>query len=82
MLKVVSEPGAYRPGGGETTFELRDRVLEWFRQLPREGLTIAVTHGGPIAALSGTLRQLPVAVWVDLIPPCGERVQIDLEKVV
>lgn len=82
MLKVVSEPGAYRPGGGETTFEMRDRVPEWFRKLPREGLTIAVTHGGPIAALLGTLRQLPVAAWLDLIPPCGECVQIELKRVV
>jgi broad specificity phosphatase PhoE len=81
ILKMVSEPGAFRPGGGETTFEMRNRVLEWFRGVPRDGLSVAVTHGGPIAALLGTLGNLPVAAWPGLIPPCGECVEIDLQCV-
>ena len=72
MLRMISEPETYRPGGGETTFEMRDRVMRWFDSLPETGLTIAVTHGGPIAALLGAQRQLPVTDWVALIPRCGQ----------
>lgn len=72
MLRMISEPETYRPGGGETTFEMRDRVLRWFDSLSETGLTIAVTHGGPIAALLGVQRQLPVTDWVELIPRCGQ----------
>jgi broad specificity phosphatase PhoE len=79
ILKMVSEPGTFRPGAGETTFEMRDRVLDWFGGLPRNGLSVAVTHGGPIAALLGTLRGLPVEAWPELIPPQGQCVPIDLE---
>jgi len=81
ILKMVSEPAAFRPGGGETTFEMRNRVLEWFRGVPRDGLSVAITHGGPIAALLGTLGDLPVAAWPGLIPRCGECVEIDLQCV-
>jgi broad specificity phosphatase PhoE len=76
MLKMVSEPATYRPGGGETTFELRDRILMWHSTLPSEGLTIAITHAGPIAALRGSRSGLPVASWFGLIPPCGESVEM------
>lgn len=78
MLQMVSDPQTYRPGGGETTYEMRDRVLRWFATLPRDGVTIAVTHGGPIAALRGAQQRLPVAAWLGLIPACGECVSIGL----
>lgn len=80
MLRMISEPATYRPGGGETTFEMRDRVLNWFDSLPNQELTIAVTHGGPIAALLGSQRQLPVADWLELIPRCGQVVPIHHPK--
>ncbi|MDB5339718.1 MAG: pspB [Planctomycetaceae bacterium] len=76
MLRMVSEPETYRPGGGETTYEMRDRVVQWFESLPNADLTIAVTHGGPIAALLGSQRRLPVTDWMDLIPRCGQIVPI------
>jgi broad specificity phosphatase PhoE len=78
ILKTVSEPGTFRPGAGETTYELRNRVLDWFRGIPRNGLSVAVTHGGPIAVLLGTLGDLPVEAWPGLIPPQGQWVSIDL----
>ena len=80
MLRMISEPGTYRPGGGETTFEMRDRVVRWFDSLPADGRIIAVTHGGPIAALLGTHRQLPVADWIGLIPRCGESVRLHKQQ--
>lgn len=82
MLRMISDPAAYRPGGGETTFEMRDRVLKWFDDLPKDGRTIAVTHGGPIAVLRGMQAGLPVAGWLDLIPACGEWVLMNFPDTV
>jgi len=76
MLRMISEPETYRPGGGETTFEMRDRVLRWFESLPNADLTIAVTHGGPIASLLGSQGGIPVTEWAELIPRCGQIVPI------
>ena len=73
MLKMITDPMNYRPGGGETTFEMRDRVMAWFQaRKPIEGAAVAISHGGPIAALLGTLRRLAVADWIPLIPVCGQ----------
>ncbi|WP_164102476.1 histidine phosphatase family protein [Candidatus Laterigemmans baculatus] len=85
MLRMISEPETYRPGGGETTWELADRVwngLQGKRAGCRQGggLTVAVTHGGPIAAYRGRLGGLPVADWPSLIPACGTPVWIEVEK--
>lgn len=74
MLKMVSDPEHFRPGGGETSHELADRVFQWYRSEPADGLTVAVTHGGPIAAVLGRQRQIPVSEWIGLIPGCGEMV--------
>jgi alpha-ribazole phosphatase len=71
MLGMLTDPAGWRPPGGETTFELRDRVLSWYAELPPVGTILVVTHGGPIAALLGTLRRLPVGDWPKLIPPPG-----------
>lgn len=71
MHGLIHEPGTYRPPGGETTFELRDRVMAWYDRRPRGGLVVALTHGGPIAALRGTLQGRGPAAWVGLIPAPG-----------
>ena len=71
MMGMVNDPGGWRPPGGETTFELRDRALDWYRDLPRDGVIVAVTHGGPIAALLGTLARAPVCEWLALVPRLG-----------
>ena len=104
MLGMLTAPGEFRPGGGETTFELRDRVLRWFQgvvaNLPtaRQQMVwsapsqdagslssvepgpclVAVTHGGPIGALRGSLQSRPVTEWPQLVPPCGSWTIIDL----
>ncbi|MBY0512338.1 MAG: histidine phosphatase family protein [Gemmataceae bacterium] len=76
MLGMLTDPAGWRPPGGETTFELRDRVLDWHADLAPTGVVLAVTHGGPVAALVGTLRGLPVADWPKLIPPPGGLVSL------
>ena len=79
MMGMVTHPETWRPPGGETTFELRDRVLWWYDGLSRnEGDILAVTHGGPIAALVGTLNDVPVSEWPKRIPRPGEWVEVPL----
>jgi broad specificity phosphatase PhoE len=75
MMGMVNDPSHWRPPGGETTFELRDRVLQWYQELSQTGHIVAICHGGPIAALLGTLRGLPVSDWPTLIPKHGEAVR-------
>jgi broad specificity phosphatase PhoE len=77
MLKMVSQPDDFRPGGGETTRELADRIWNWYQARQASGLTVAVTHGGPIAAWLGQHRMLPVADWLELVPACGALVWTD-----
>ena len=76
MLGTLREPAVWRPPAGETTFEMRDRILTWYHGLPDTGVIVAVSHGGPIAALLGTLSARPVADWPDLIPATGTVVEI------
>ena len=76
MDGLIDAPGQFHPPGGETTFSLRDRVWSWYQELPSTGCIVAVTHGGPIAALLGTLRSLPVRDWLTLIPEPGEIVRL------
>jgi len=71
MDGLLLDPANYAPPGGETTLALRDRVLGWYRRLPLEGLIVAITHGGPIAALRGALTCSAVDRWPELIPACG-----------
>ena len=76
MDGLLLDPGGYAPPGGETTFALRDRVLRWYGRLPEEGVIVAITHGGPVAALAGALRGWPVERWPQLIPAWGSVVRL------
>jgi broad specificity phosphatase PhoE len=73
---LIHEPETYRPPGGETTGELRDRVLSWYARRPRQGLVVVVSHGGPIAAIRGTLAGKEPADWLELIPRPGSWVRL------
>jgi broad specificity phosphatase PhoE len=76
MMGMIRDPAGWHPPGGETTFALRDRVMSWYADLPPAGVIVAVTHGGPIAVLRGTLAGRPVADWLSLVPRCGEVVEV------
>jgi len=71
MHGLIHQPATYRPPGGETTHELRDRVMAWYERRPRGGLVVVVAHGGPIAALRGTLNGKEPVDWIGLIPATG-----------
>jgi broad specificity phosphatase PhoE len=73
---LIHEPETYRPPGGESTGELRGRALSWYARRPREGLVVVVAHGGPIAAIRGTLAGTKPVDWVDLIPRTGSWVRM------
>lgn len=79
MLGMVRSPRTWAPPNGETTFEMRDRVIEWFSSLPAAPeFLVAVTHGGPIASLLGTLSHRTVEEWLELVPPVGSCVLVYL----
>jgi broad specificity phosphatase PhoE len=75
MEGMVDDPDNYRPGSGETTSELAARALAAYHGLP-SGRVIVVTHGGPIAAIIGTLQATPVHDWPALVPAPGRWVEL------
>lgn len=77
MDGMIDAPASFRPGGGETTDELARRVARAFADCPA-GRVVVIAHGGPIAALIGRRRGLPVRDWLALVPPPGGHV--DLER--
>jgi len=73
---VIHQPKTYRPAGGETTYEMQQRVVAWFESLwldpfcipddPTDmgsGPVIAISHSGPMAALAGHCLELPATEW-------------------
>ena len=75
MNAMIDAPATFRPGGGETTIGLSERVRDWFQSV-QSSAVLAVSHGGPIAALAGCLRNDPVRDWLRYVPACGEGLEI------
>lgn len=75
MDGMIDAPDTFRPGGGETTFELAARVAAAASALP-EGRGVVVAHGGPIAALLGQQRGLAPREWLALVPRLGGAVPL------
>jgi len=79
MMGMVTAPDSFRPGGGETTYELRDRAMAWLESVARHDADVtAIAHGGPVAAIRGTLAGVPADQWPALVPAYGEQVEISL----
>lgn len=76
MMGMIEAPDSFRPGGGETTLELAARIEAWFAALPPHEGVLAITHGGPVAALRGRLTSQPVRGWLALVPGLGEAVRL------
>lgn len=75
---LIAKPDTYRPPGGETTSEMQRRVVEWYESLPKmEGVLLAVSHSGPIAALAGHLLGLHASDWTDWMLATGEAMTVE-----
>ncbi len=77
MDGMIESPDDFRPGGGETTRALQKRVVRAFNILPKAGRTIIITHGGPIAALIGSQKNLHPRQWLAHLPGYGGMVCLD-----
>lgn len=77
MDGMIDDPESFRPGNGETTVELANRSVAALRNLPA-GRVLIVTHGGPIAAIIGTLQALRVRDWPALVPVTGTFIEVSL----
>jgi broad specificity phosphatase PhoE len=75
MDGMLTSPHDFRPGGGETTAELAARALHAFQALPAEGLTVIVTHGGPIAAVRAAWAGAPLMELARFLVPPGSLVR-------
>ena len=75
MDRMMTDPAGFRPGGGETGAEVAVRAMAAWRDLPSEGLTLVVAHGGSIAALRTALAGDPLEQMVANIPACGAIVE-------
>lgn len=82
MMGLVRAPGSFRPGkSGETTYDMRDRVIAWLDEALMDGKDIlAICHGGPIAAIRGTLSAAPTVSWPALVPRYGETVTLEIPR--
>ena len=71
MDRMMTDPGGFRPGGGETGADVAARLIAAWGDLPRGGVTLVVAHGGPIAAVRTWLSGDPPERMVAHIPACG-----------
>jgi alpha-ribazole phosphatase len=75
MDGMLASPHDFRPGGGETTADLAARALSAFKALPRDGLTVVVSHGGPIAAVRALAAGAPLPEIARFLIPTGSVVR-------
>lgn len=84
MDGFLDAPDTFAPPGGETTHAMRDRAWRWLAEVCQRqkgrpaAAAIAIAHGGPIAALRGSLEGLPAQEWPRLIPKCAEIVVVSV----
>lgn len=76
MANLIHAPAHYAPDGGETVLAMRDRVVAALAEVPHDGPSIVVSHGGPISATLGTLGQCQPIDWPALVPGFGASIRI------
>ena len=78
MAGLIHAPDSFAPENGETTHAFRDRIVGAVLGMPADLPCVAVTHGGAIGAILGTLSGRPAADWPSLVPPYGGTVRLSL----
>ena len=78
MDGMLTEPDSFRPGGGETTAEMWDRIRTAWNALPPYPRIAVISHGGPIACARVLQQNGSVDLLPTLIPAPGEILPIDL----
>jgi broad specificity phosphatase PhoE len=76
MDGMFVDPHQYRPGGGETTAELLARAAAAWEALPREGLIVVISHGGPIAAIRTLHAGVPLTDIVNYRVATGSIIEM------
>ncbi|MDB5687292.1 MAG: phosphoglycerate mutase [Rhizorhabdus sp.] len=76
MDGMLTDPHAFRPGGGETGAELATRVAEAWAELPRDGTIAVISHGGPIATARLLAAGRPLTEAIDFVPATGTIVEL------
>ena len=68
----------FRPPGGETGYELQQRVLHWLRATAdTHDAAIVVTHAGVMRVLQAHHQALPGAQWLTLRYDYGQLLALD-----
>ncbi len=78
IARLIHEPESFAPPGGETVLRMHERVIDWYKDLPSRARILAISHGGPISTLRGSLNGAPPASWPRLVPGYGGQVRFDL----
>lgn len=73
MDGMIDAPHDFRPGGGETTWDMALRVAQAWARLP-DRFGVVLSHGGPIASCVGLLQRLSVKDWATHIPALGNHI--------
>lgn len=78
MDGMLNEPDSFRPGGGETTAELFERIKLAWAALPACPRIALISHGGPIACVRALRQNASVEHFPKLIPAAGEILTLEL----
>lgn len=72
MDGMLTAPDQFRPGGGETTAELFERIKRAWLALPPLPRIAIITHGGPAACVRALLEGAPAVRLPELTPSTGQ----------
>lgn len=71
MDGMIDEPDHFRPGGGETTADLAQRVRQALVLLSHTERIVIISHGGSIACAVAMHRSTPLQHLAPLVPSTG-----------
>lgn len=76
MDGMIDAPDDFRPGGGETTGELSERIKMAVHALPGTRSVIIITHGGPIACVCAARAGAKLQQLAAFVPPTASIITV------